>query len=114
MRSLNATVAYQRAITYQNPRQREAELFRSVGLALAKAHGSDSVTVAKALADNELLWIAVMDLLRDPANLLPLNTRAAIMSVGYAARREVASKKPDLAFLSNLNEQIAAGLGGPS
>ncbi len=112
MRGLAASSAYQRAATYRNPRQREAELFRTVNLALGKAQDADPVSVTKALADNELLWITVMDLLRDPANLLPLNVRAAIMSVGYAVRREMASSKPDLAFLSGLNEQIAAGLSG--
>ncbi len=113
MRSVAATFAYRRAATYRNPRQREAELFRTVNLALRKAQGAGSVSVARALADNELLWIAVMDLLRDPANLLPLNTKAAIMSVGHAARREMASKTPDLSFLIGLNEQISAGLGDP-
>ncbi len=112
MRSLAAANAYQRASTFRNPRRQEAELFRLVNAGLRKAKPSDSVATAKALADNDLLWIVVMDLLRDPANALPLETRAAILSVGHAARREMVSPSPDLAFLAGLNEQIAIGLEG--
>jgi flagellar biosynthesis regulator FlaF len=110
MRSLAATTAYRRSATYRSTRQQESELFRSVSSALHKAQTANAVTVAKALADNELLWITVMDLVRDPSNPLPVNTRAAILSVGHAARREMASPNPDLAFLAGLNEQIADGL----
>jgi flagellar biosynthesis regulator FlaF len=62
------------------------------------------------LADNETLWITVMDVVRDPSNQLSAETRAAVLSVGHAARRQMASSEPDLDFLATINEHIAAGL----
>lgn len=110
MRNLAASTAYKRAATYRSIRQQEAELFLTVNAGLRNARTSKPVVRAKALADNELLWITVMDIIRDPSNQLSTETRAAVLSVGHAARREMASGEPDLDFLATINEHVAAGL----
>ena len=53
-----------------------------------------------------------MDLLSDGSNQLCEGTRAAILSVGHAVRREVKAAEPDLGFLIAINDQIASGLSG--
>ena len=75
-----------------------------------RAAEGGTLVVTRALADNARLWHAVMDLLRDPTNRLPDAIRANLLSVGHAVQREMRGEAPDLRFLIEVNEQVAAGL----
>ena len=110
MRGLTASRAYQQSARHRGLRDQEADVFMRVNAGLRQ--GGDGVARCKALADNDRLWIAVMDLMRSTANELPETIRGALLSVGHAVRREVAEAEPDLAFLIGINEQVAAGLSG--
>ena len=112
MRGLAAAQAYKKAATHRTVKEQEADVFRRVNGVLRGALEADGLTRAKALADNERLWITLMDVLRDPSNQLPAPLRASVLSVGHAVRREAAQPQPDLRFLIGINEQIAAGLAG--
>jgi flagellar biosynthesis regulator FlaF len=92
-------------------REQEADVFRRVNGALRASEGAGPVQRVRALADNRRLWQAVSDLLRDPANGLPRELRAGLVSIGIAVQREMDRDAPDLNFLVGVNEDIAAGLG---
>ncbi len=92
-------------------REQEADVFRRVNGALRASEGAGPVQRVRALADNRRLWQTVSDLLRDPANGLPRELRAGLVSIGIAVQREMDRDAPDLSFLINVNENIAAGLG---
>jgi len=105
-----ATRAYEAAATHRSQREQEADVFyRAIG-ALKSARNADALQRVRALADNRRLWITVNDLMRDPANNLPAELRAAILSVGLAVHREMDRDAPDFGFLIAINEHIAAGL----
>lgn len=110
MRSLTAINAYRKSSSHRNLREQEADVFRSVNATLKSVRPERPVEMAKAIADNERLWIAVADLVRDPSNQLPIEMRASILSIGHTVRREMKSSSPDLGFLVGVNEQMAAGL----
>lgn len=112
MRSLEALSAYRKSAGHRSLRVQEADVFLQINGVLRGAARADAIDRTKALADNERLWTAVMDLMRDPYNALPPALRASILSVGFAVRREVALAEPDFGFLIGINEQIAAGLAG--
>lgn len=113
MRSLAAISAYQKSSAHRNWREQEADLFLQVNASLGSLElPGNPLPVAKAIADNDRLWLSVMDMVRDPANQLPLPLRAAVLSLGHAARREMSTPEPDMRFLIGINEQIAAGLLG--
>ena len=112
MRGLTATRAYQQSARHRSLREQESDVFLRVNAALKAARGSDSLTQAKALADNDRLWIMLMDLMRDPGNALPPPFRAAVISIGMAVQRESGTATPDFNFLIGINEQLAAGLSG--
>ncbi|MDA8252816.1 MAG: flagellin assembly protein, partial [Rhodospirillales bacterium] len=96
----------------RDPRAQEAEVFRHANAVLRQASDGDARARLRALADNERLWSAVIDLVRDPQNALPPPLRAAIVSVGLAVQRELRAAAPDFGFLIAVNENIAAGLAG--
>lgn len=125
----NAARAYQAGAAHRSLRQQEADVFRRASFVLrscaqgsgaqgsgAQGSGTDSggaanpVTRVRALADNRRLWSMVMDLVRDPANQLPVAIRANLVSIGLAVGREMDKAEPDFSFLAEVNEQIAAGL----
>ena len=110
MRSMNAAQAYRKSATQRGLREQEADVFLRVNAVLRNAMRADPLARAKAIADNERLWISVMDLIRDPSNQLPLPLRASILSIGHTIRRECATGSPDIEFLVGINGQIAAGL----
>ena len=112
MRSLNATQAYRKSATHRNVREQEADVFRLVNRSLRNAQQGNPAVKAQAVADNERLWITVMDVLRDATNGLPMDTRAAILSIGHTVRREIKAIEPDFGFMIGINDQIAAGLTG--
>ena len=112
MPRMMGALAYQQAARHRSVRDQEADVFRRVNATLRAALDGDAGARSLAVADNNRLWLAVMDLLRDPANLLPDPLRASILSVGHAVRREMAEAKPDFQFAIGVNEQVAAGLAG--
>ncbi len=110
--STQAVRAYEAASVHRSPREQEADIFRRAIGALKAARDAGPVQRVRALADNRRLWMAVGDLMRDPANALPIALRASIISVGMAIEREMDREQPDFAFLIDVNENIAAGLSG--
>lgn len=112
MQHATAARAYSAASAMRSLREQQADVFRRVNGGLRAARENGGLTLARAIADNRLLWTTVMDLLRDPANPLPLETRAALLSVGLAVARNMERDPPDLQFLAAVNENIAAGLAG--
>ena len=58
------------------------------------------------------LWSTIIDLMKDPENQLPSGLRASIVSVGMTVLRELSTERPDIVFVTNVNENIAAGLAG--
>ena len=107
-----AAHAYEAASRYRSQRDQEADVFRRAISALKTARTSSTISRIRALADNRRLWLTVGDLMRDPANGLPLEMRAQIISVGLAVQREMDKDAPDFDFLININENFAAGLSG--
>jgi flagellar biosynthesis regulator FlaF len=102
--------AYDAASEHRSQRAQEADVFRRAVGALKAAQGGGPLPRVRALADNRRLWMAVQDLVRDPANALPQQLRAAIVSVGLTVEREMDRDTPDFAFLIGINENFAAGL----
>lgn len=109
-----AARAYQASDAHRGLRAREADVFRRVLGGLRAARQADPITRTRALADNRRLWIAVVDMVQDSDNALPVDLRAAIASVGLSVQREMDQEKPDFDFLIAVNENIADGLNGPS
>jgi flagellar protein FlaF len=107
-----AVHAYQASSSHRNLREQEAEVFQWVNGALRAARDKGPIARVRALADNRRLWTTVIDLVRDPANSLPLELRASIASVGLAVQREMDRDRPNFDFLITINENIAAGLSG--
>ena len=103
-----ATSAYATSSARRNNREQEADIFRYANAMLRHAEGDSQQ--ARALADNRRLWTTVIDLVKDPANALPADLRASIVSVGLTVQREMEKASPDIAFLLSVNENIAAGL----
>lgn len=110
--AIRGAAAYQASAAHRCLRDQEADVFRRTVGALRLARDSDPITRVRALADNRRLWMAVVDLVRDPLNALPPNLRASIASVGLAVQRELDTDAPDFDFLISVNENIADGLSG--
>lgn len=108
----NAAKAYEAASIQRSPRAQEADVFRRVIGALRASRDGGPLQRIRALADNRRLWMVVHDLMSDPDNALPLPLRAQIISVGLAVQREMDRDVPDIEFLIDINEQLAAGLSG--
>lgn len=106
----NAARAYASSAGLRNLRDQEADIFRRANAALRYSRTGGPLDRVRALADNNLLWITVIDLMRDPENQLPEALRASIVSVGMAVQREIQSRDPDIDFLLSVNDNIAAGL----
>jgi flagellar biosynthesis regulator FlaF len=113
MDSARAARAYGAAASHRSAREQEAEVFARATAALRKARdGGTKLSRIRALADNDLLWLTVLGLVRDPDNALPAPLRASIISVGLSVQREMREESPDLDFLIGINENITAGLAG--
>ena len=111
MQAMNqAARAYEAAASHRSHREQEADVFRRTIGALKTARDSEPISRIRAIADNRRLWLAVADLMQDPLNSLPVNLRAAIVSVGFAVQREMDRETPDFDFLIAVNENMAAGL----
>ena len=105
-----AARAYGASRAALGPRALEADVFRRVVGALRVA--AEPVAVARALADNRRLWVAVEGAVSDPTNALPAPLRASLISIGRAVVREMDQEPPDVQFLIEVNESVAAGLAG--
>jgi flagellar biosynthesis activator protein FlaF len=110
MNVLLARRAYQATRQAMNPREQEADVFRRVTGALKAGLEHEGIARARAIADNRRLWIALEASVRHPANQLPQQTKLAMLGLGRAVLKEMENAKPDLAFLIEMNEQLAAGL----
>ncbi len=117
MPSPNPAHAYRAARAAMPVRAQEADVFhrvtgglRAVLAARATPGVDEGLRAVRALADNRRLWMAVEGLLSDPANALPAPLRASIISVGRSVLREMERPEPDLGFLIEVNENVAAGL----
>lgn len=113
MQHPNPALAYRAARAALPIRAQEADVFRRVNGSLRAAQGGGAeagLRAIRALADNRRLWLAVEGVLIDPTNALPAPLRASIVSVGRTVLREMEKEDPDLAFLIEVNENLAAGL----
>ncbi len=100
--------AYRRRIS---AKQMEAEVFARATRSIREAEAQSSpLALARAVADNRRLWDAVLVSVLDPANALPKGLRAQLASLARAVLRECEAERPDLPFVAEMNEQIAAGL----
>lgn len=104
--------AYGAARAARDPREQEADVFRRVTGGLRAVRDRDGPARIRAVADNRRLWLAVESALADPSNQLPPPVRAGLISLGRAVQREMEGPDPDLAFLIEVNDQVAAGLAG--
>lgn len=95
-----------------DPREQEADIIRRVTGTLRSVQGDDGPARMRAVADNRRLWLAMESALVHPSNQLPQAMRAGLISLGRAVQREMDGPDPDLAFLIEVNEQMAAGLAG--
>jgi flagellar biosynthesis regulator FlaF len=107
-----ASRAYAAASVNKTARQQEAEMFQLMNARLQAARHDGAIARVRALADNRRLWMAVADLVRDPGNYLPSETRAGLVSIGLAVQREMDNDEPSFDFLIAINKSIAEGLSG--
>jgi flagellar protein FlaF len=110
MNMMHAQRAYQMTRKATDPREQEADVVRRVTWALKEALEKEGIAKARAIADNRRLWIALEASVRHPANQLPRETKVAMLNIGRAVLREMESQAPDMDFLIEVNEQLAAGL----
>jgi flagellar biosynthesis regulator FlaF len=110
MNMMHARRAYQMTRQAMDPREQEADVFRRVTGGLRAALEQEGIARARAIADNRRLWIALEASVRHPANQLPHETKLAMIAVGRSVLKEMENAKPDLPFLIEMNEQLAAGL----
>lgn len=111
--SLNA---YQRTLkTTENPRNTEYRLFAEItrDLMAAQARGVVDPGMVEALDRNRKLWIALATDCADDNNLLPKETRAAIISLSIWVQkysRQVTREGEDISALIDINRNIMKGL----
>jgi flagellar biosynthesis activator protein FlaF len=107
-----AAAAYGASASLRPARAQEADIFRQAAARLNLARKGAGIEKIRALADNRRIWMTVMDLMRNPANALPTELRASIISLGMAVTRETEVETPDFNFLISVNQNMAAGLDG--
>jgi flagellar protein FlaF len=112
MSNAAAAAAYGASASLRPARAQEADVFRQAAAKLNTARKGAGIEQIRALADNRRIWMTVMDLMRNPANALPTELRASIISLGMAVTRETETEAPDFAFLISVNQNMAAGLDG--
>jgi flagellar protein FlaF len=99
------------------PREIEAMAFTKAALLLEEAKGkADSLEeFAKALRFNHLLWTIIQADLTEPANQLPPEIKANVMSLSIFVDKQTtkamrSSQPTDLDILITINRNLAAGL----
>jgi flagellar protein FlaF len=110
MNMMHARRAYQMTRQAMDPREQEADVIRRITGGLRAVLEQEGIARARAIADNRRLWIALDASVRHPANQLPEQIKLAMLGVGKAVLQEMQNPQPDLAFLIEMNEQLAAGL----
>lgn len=113
--------AYQQASARgESPRETEYRLFAQVTLALmdaAKCEPTDFRGRIDALDWNRRVWSVLGSACADPANALPEELRASIISLSIWVGKhtsEVIRRKEDIQPLIDVNRMIMQGLrGGP-
>ncbi|MEQ1887878.1 MAG: flagellar biosynthesis regulator FlaF [Alphaproteobacteria bacterium] len=111
--SLNA---YQRTLkNTENPRNTEYRLFAEItrDLMAAGQRGGVDAAMVEAVDRNRRLWIALASDCADENNLLPRETRAAIISLSIWVQkysRDVTRKGEDISALIDVNRNIMKGL----
>ena len=106
----NALRAYATAASRRDPREQEAELFRTINERLRRVVQQGGAERIRALADTRRLWLLINGVLQDPANTLPQATRAGILALGHRVQQCLDSATPDIEFLIAVNESVASGL----
>lgn len=112
MNQMLATRRYGATQQARSLREQEADVFRRVNYALKAAQQGDAIEVARALADNRRLWIAVESAIVHPANQLPQGLKVSILKLSRTIQREMDSAEPDIALLIETNDQMIGGLMG--
>ncbi|MDW8443509.1 MAG: flagellar biosynthesis regulator FlaF [Acetobacteraceae bacterium] len=103
---------YRQSTQVDHPVLAESRLFASIASKLdqASALPSTSVRRLRALADARRLWLHTATLCSDPANRLPRELRAQIISVALAVLREIDSEAPDVATIGEITRAVSEGL----
>jgi flagellar protein FlaF len=99
------------------PREVEAMAFTKAALLLEEAKGKSKNVdeYAKALRFNHLLWTIIQADLTDPANQLPDEIKANVMSLSIFVDKQTtkalrSSEPRELDILITINRNLAAGL----
>ncbi|MBY0337936.1 MAG: flagellar biosynthesis regulator FlaF [Acetobacteraceae bacterium] len=103
----HANAAYRQRRT---SKQAEAAVFAEANCRLRMAADAGGQAALRALADNRRLWAAILGAVTEPTNALPVPLRAQLASLAHAVLRETDAPEPDINFLIETNEAIAAGL----
>jgi flagellar protein FlaF len=111
--------AYQRAATSaESPRETEYRLFAQVTMALmeaAKRDPSDLAGRIDALDWNRRVWSTLGTACADPANALPEQLRASIISLSIWVGKHTSAvirKREDIEALIEINRMVMQGLRG--
>jgi flagellar biosynthesis regulator FlaF len=104
--------AYQSAVSLRPQRDRDADVFDIVRSRLQEAQQNGNLALVKAFADNARLWHTVINANLDDSNPQEQKIRASLVSLGYAVVREMKESSPNIGFLIEVNNNIAAGLRG--
>ena len=112
--------AYQQAATRaESPRETEYRLFAQVTLALMEAAKCDPTDIRgriDALDWNRRVWSVLGTACSDPANALPDQLRASIISLSIWVGKHTSAvirRKEEIEPLIEINRMIMQGLRGP-
>jgi len=112
--------AYQQAATRaESPRETEYRLFAQVTLALMEAAKCDPTDIRgriDALDWNRRVWSVLGTACSDPANALPDQLRASIISLSIWVGKHTSAvirRQEDIEPLIDVNRMVMQGLRGP-
>lgn len=90
----------------------EAEFFSRVAFGLRQHQGVIGIPLARAVADARNLWAAVLDLVSDDANRLPIELRRDLASLAgtLLAEMDKPLSEVDLDTLITATTHVAEGL----
>jgi hypothetical protein len=106
--------AYQSAGNLRSQRERDAEVFDVIGARLRDAQPQGGIPLAKALADNNRLWLTVTTITLDDNNPQPVPVRKSMLALANAVLKEMGKPAPDIRMLIEANSNVAEGLRGRS
>jgi hypothetical protein len=108
----DSTKAYQSAINLRSLRDRDAEVFDVFACRLRDAEEAGGIPLAKALADNGILWQTVTTITLDNNNPQPVAIRKSLLTLAASVIKEMSAPKPNIQALIKINGNVAAGLRG--